>query len=181
MILFPDFAPDRSGYALSASRSINNCQPVTDGWGPFPGLTTVSSALPLACKGAIAVRTISGSWATFVGTQQKLYTLDTSTALYGFTDYTRLSGGNYSVPNTDRWCFTPVGGRLIANNINDDIQYLDVNSGKLGPTVARRNEKLVKLLNAVGDLALGTYTDNTIDAFGDAYEYLMAMYAGSAG
>ena len=47
--------------------------------------------------------------------------------------------------------------------------------------MARRNEKLVKLLNAIGDLALGTFADNTIDAFGDAYEYLMTMYAGSAG
>ncbi|MGB4271978.1 MAG: type I restriction-modification system subunit M, partial [Propionicimonas sp.] len=58
---------------------------------------------------------------------------------------------------------------------------LDVNSNKLGPTVARRNERLVKLLEAVGELNLGTYTDHTIDAFGDAYEYLMAMYASSAG
>ncbi|MBK9698274.1 MAG: type I restriction-modification system subunit M [Propionibacteriaceae bacterium] len=58
---------------------------------------------------------------------------------------------------------------------------LDVNSNKLGPTVARRNERLVKLLDAVGELKLGTYTDHTIDAFGDAYEYLMAMYASSAG
>ena len=58
---------------------------------------------------------------------------------------------------------------------------LDVNSNKLGATVARRNERLVKLLDAVGDLNLGTYTDHTIDAFGDAYEYLMAMYASSAG
>ncbi len=58
---------------------------------------------------------------------------------------------------------------------------LDVNSNRLGPTVARRNERLVKLLDAVGDLNLGTYTDHTIDAFGDAYEYLMQMYASSAG
>ncbi|MFZ1412949.1 MAG: type I restriction-modification system subunit M [Micropruina sp.] len=58
---------------------------------------------------------------------------------------------------------------------------LDVNSNKLGPTVARRNERLVKLLDAVGDLSLGTYSDHAIDAFGDAYEYLMAMYASSAG
>lgn len=58
---------------------------------------------------------------------------------------------------------------------------LDVNSNKLGPTVSRRNERLVKLLDAIGDLNLGTYTDHTIDAFGDAYEYLMAMYASSAG
>ncbi len=60
----------------------------------------------------------------------------------------------------------------------DDI---DVNSNKLGASVAKRNEKLVKLLNGIGDMKLGNYEDNTIDAFGDAYEYLMAMYASSAG
>lgn len=58
---------------------------------------------------------------------------------------------------------------------------LDVNSNKLGGTVAKRNEKLVKLLNGVGDMQLGVYKDNTIDAFGDAYEYLMGMYASHAG
>ena len=58
---------------------------------------------------------------------------------------------------------------------------LDVNSNKLGNTVERRNQQLVKLLDAVGDLRLGEYGDNTIDAFGDAYEYLMAMYASNAG
>lgn len=58
---------------------------------------------------------------------------------------------------------------------------LDVNSNKLGATVERRNQQLVKLLEAIGDLRLGDYTDNTIDAFGDAYEYLMSMYASSAG
>lgn len=63
-------------------------------------------------------------------------------------------------------------------NLFDDI---DVNSNKLGGTVAKRNEKLVKLLNGVGDLKLGGYQDNTIDAFGDAYEYLMGMYASNAG
>ncbi len=60
----------------------------------------------------------------------------------------------------------------------DDI---DVNSNKLGGTVARRNERLVKLLNGVGDMKMGDYKDNTIDAFGDAYEFLMGMYAGNAG
>jgi type I restriction enzyme M protein len=60
----------------------------------------------------------------------------------------------------------------------DDI---DVNSNKLGGTVAKRNERLVKLLNGVGDMKLGDYKDNTIDAFGDAYEFLMGMYAGNAG
>lgn len=58
---------------------------------------------------------------------------------------------------------------------------LDVNSNKLGSTVAKRNEKLVKLMNGVGEMKLGDYQDNTIDAFGDAYEYLMGMYASNAG
>ena len=57
----------------------------------------------------------------------------------------------------------------------------DVNSNKLGATVAKRNEKLVKLLDTVADMKLGKYQDSTIDAFGDAYEYLMSMYASNAG
>lgn len=57
----------------------------------------------------------------------------------------------------------------------------DVNSNKLGATVAKRNEKLVKLLNGVGDMNLGNVKDHDIDAFGDAYEYLMTMYASNAG
>ena len=57
----------------------------------------------------------------------------------------------------------------------------DVNSNKLGATVAKRNEKLVKLLNGVADMKLGDVKDHQIDAFGDAYEYLMTMYASNAG
>ncbi len=60
----------------------------------------------------------------------------------------------------------------------DDI---DVNSNKLGASVIRRNELLVKILDAIGDLKLGDFQENSIDAFGDAYEYLMTMYASNAG
>ena len=57
---------------------------------------------------------------------------------------------------------------------------LDVNSKKLGGTVKERNEKLVKLINGVASMNLKD-SDNTIDLFGDAYEYLMGMYASNAG
>ena len=60
----------------------------------------------------------------------------------------------------------------------DDI---DVNSNKLGATVTKRNAKLVKLIEGVADMGLGNYKENSIDAFGDAYEYLMSMYASNAG
>ncbi len=67
------------------------------------------------------------------------------------------------------------------DNIKGLFDDLDLNSNKLGNTVEKRNQKLVKLLDAISDLRLGNYSDNSIDAFGDAYEYLMTMYASSAG
>lgn len=60
----------------------------------------------------------------------------------------------------------------------DDI---DVNSNKLGASVDDRNKVLVKLLDSIGELNLGNYQDNSIDVFGDAYEFLMGMYASQAG
>ena len=85
--------------------------------------------------------------------------------------------------------FKDIEGSALGADSEDDFKGLfddlDVNSSKLGPTVARRNEKLVKLLDAIGDLPLssasGNFSDNTIDLFGDAYEYLMQMYASTAG
>lgn len=60
----------------------------------------------------------------------------------------------------------------------DDI---DVNSNKLGSTVPKRNEKLIKILKGIESIPLGNYKENSIDAFGDAYEFLMSMYASNAG
>lgn len=67
------------------------------------------------------------------------------------------------------------------DNFNGLFDDLDVNSNKLGNTVAKRNEQLVKLMNGINNMKLGNYQDNSIDAFGDAYEYLMGMYASNAG
>lgn len=61
------------------------------------------------------------------------------------------------------------------------FEDLNVNSPKLGSSVPKRNKKLVELLDAIGDLPLGDLQDNEIDLFGDAYEYLMQMYAADAG
>lgn len=72
-------------------------------------------------------------------------------------------------------------GSVSEDDLKGLFDDLDVNSNKLGNTVEKRNQKLVKLLEAIGNLGLGNYSDNTIDAFGDAYEFLMTMYASNAG
>lgn len=58
---------------------------------------------------------------------------------------------------------------------------IDVNSNKLGSTLDKRNKKLASILEKIGKMKLGDYQNNSIDAFGDAYEYLMSMYASNAG
>jgi len=81
--------------------------------------------------------------------------------------------------------FRNIESSAKGSDSEDDLKGLfddlDVNANKLGNTVEKRNQKLVKLLEAIGDLQLGNYYDNTIDAFGDAYEFLMTMYAANAG
>lgn len=80
--------------------------------------------------------------------------------------------------------FKHIEGSALGTDSEKDLKGLfddlDVKSNKLGPTVAKRNEKVVKLLEAIADLPLGDLQDNSIDLFGDAYEYLMQMYAANA-
>lgn len=54
----------------------------------------------------------------------------------------------------------------------------DTSSNKLGGTVKERNKRLVALLNGINNMNLG---DKSVDVFGDAYEFLMGMYASNAG
>ena len=57
-----------------------------------------------------------------------------------------------------------------------------VDSSQLGGSVGERNERLAKVLKKVGEMPLSdNITDNRNDIFGDAYEYLMKMYAANAG
>lgn len=72
-------------------------------------------------------------------------------------------------------------GGASENSFAGLFDDFDVNSNKLGSTVAKRNERLAKLLDGVATMKLGSVKDHDIDAFGDAYEYLMTMYASNAG
>ena len=72
-------------------------------------------------------------------------------------------------------------GSESEDNFSGLFDDIDVNSNKLGATVAKRNANLVKLMDGIADMQLGNYKDHSIDAFGDAYEYLMSMYASNAG
>ncbi|QMT98309.1 type I restriction-modification system subunit M [Mycoplasma tullyi] len=60
----------------------------------------------------------------------------------------------------------------------DDLKF---NNIKLGTNVAEINKMLAKTLIKISEINFGDFWDNSIDAFGDAYEYLMTMYSKNAG
>jgi hypothetical protein len=47
-----DYRPDVSDYEGQATRNILNVIPRGDGYGPFPGFSAYTSALPATCRGA---------------------------------------------------------------------------------------------------------------------------------
>ena len=70
-------------------------------------------------------------------------------------------------------------GAVSEANFKGLFDDIDLNSNRLGSSVEERNKRLTALLAGVAKMQL-KYT-NEIDAFGDAYEYLMSMYASNAG
>lgn len=82
--------------------------------------------------------------------------------------------------------FANIEGSAVGAESEDDVRGLfadfDPNSPKLGNSVIERNKKLVTLVTKIGALDFGgTFQENGIDAFGDAYEFLMTMYASGTG
>ncbi len=88
---------------------------------------------------------------------------------------------NITLHNIFRKIESSAKGQPSEDDIKGLFDEFDVNSKKLGATVEQRNKKLADLLESIANLPFDRYSDNTIDAFGDAYEYLMRMYAGNAG
>ena len=81
--------------------------------------------------------------------------------------------------------FSAIEGSAQGFASEDDIKGLfedvDTSSSRLGETVAEKNACLTKILQGISDINFGDFEENEIDAFGDAYEFLISKYASNAG
>ena len=81
--------------------------------------------------------------------------------------------------------FQEIEKSAIGFKSEDDIKglfdNLDTRSNILGGTVLEKNKRLSDILNGINSINFGNFEDNDIDAFGDAYEYLISNYASNAG
>ena len=103
-----------------------------------------------------------------------------------FANVAKHADTNENLNETLSAAFRAIEASAQGQASEDDLRGLFgdflVDSTSLGRTVSKRNELLAKVLKAVNHMKLSDkLTDNTIDAFGDAYEFLMQMYAASAG
>ena len=67
------------------------------------------------------------------------------------------------------------------NDIKGLFEDVDTTSNRLGGTVTEKNTRLADILIGISEINFGSFQDNDIDAFGDAYEYLISNYASNAG
>lgn len=81
--------------------------------------------------------------------------------------------------------FKSIEASAVGYPSEDDIKGLfedvDTTSNRLGGTVAEKNKRLADILIGISEINFGKFEDNDIDAFGDAYEYLISNYASNAG
>lgn len=72
-------------------------------------------------------------------------------------------------------------GYASEKNIKGLFADFDTTSNRLGSTVENKNKRLATVLKGIGELDFGSFEENKIDLFGDAYEFLIHNYAANAG
>ena len=148
MIPFGDWNPDRFAKDASLALDARNVIPAAETYRPFPAFdipgardtgafssafssafdTNTAAYLPAAPKSRVFVaQKADGAYSYFVGTATKLYRL--TSLVGGWTDVSRLAGGAYTLQDPDLWDFTQYGTKVIATNVNDVVQVIDVDSG----------------------------------------------------
>jgi hypothetical protein len=126
VLFFSEYRPDVSDYEGNSSQDITNVVPRGDGYGPFPGFSAFTAALPNTCFGSFAARKNDGSIAIFAGTSNKLYMLSNTSGTW--TDVSR-SGGTYSALASGAiWKFAQFNNFVFATQVNDNLQIFDLTS-----------------------------------------------------
>ncbi len=81
--------------------------------------------------------------------------------------------------------FRGIEASAVGSQSEEDIKGLfedvDTTNNRLGATVSEKNNRLTSILEGINEINFGNFEDNEIDAFGDAYEYLISNYASNAG
>jgi len=126
LLQWGEYRPDVSDYEGKTSQNILNVIPRGDGYGPFPGTSTFSQALPGACRGAFYALKSDGTIITFAATASKLYKLNNTD--FSWADVSLGAGSYSSVTGTAQWRFAQAGNLVFATQANAVLQVFDLTS-----------------------------------------------------
>lgn len=122
---FGEWRPDVALLDSKFASEVENVFAGVNSYLPFPSLLPFGVTPLLNACGLYAARTLSGEWKIYGGTPTKLYVW----SLAGWTDISRTAGGAYHVQEGDLWMWEQSGQHLVAVNINDDPQWIDIDVG----------------------------------------------------
>jgi hypothetical protein len=119
LVQFGNHTPDVPSY--EASGRIKNAIPVgQSAYDEHKSLAVISDALDARCQGATSGKQQSTGWTFhYAGDATKLYGLDGT----AWTDHSK--SGGYGIPSDETWKFAQYGDKIIACNIDNDVQSLD--------------------------------------------------------
>lgn len=143
--------PDAAGIDAQVLAIAKNVWVSKNGYIPIPDLSAISSSvLPSKCIGIAFARTSAGGFLTFAGTATDLYRFQSN----AWVSVTRLSGGSYAVATDDYWSFTQFGSKLLATNIADNLQVIDVDTGAANFSDCAGSPPRARYVTVVGDFAV---------------------------
>jgi len=129
LLKFGAWSPDTTDFESSAPKTILNVIPRADGYGPFPGVSAYTQALPAACRGGFYALKSDGSVITFAATATKLYRLDNTD--FSWIDVSKASG-TYTAPTVGsspaNWQFAQFGNLVFATQANTVLQVYNLSS-----------------------------------------------------
>lgn len=158
MVPLGEWTPDQPEYRTPGLIIAKNTVPREDGtYGPLPSLSAFTSALPAACRGMGAGRTLDGNHLTFAGTTSGIYRL-LSTGLW--QDVSKVGG--YAIGDEQRHRFMSFGSLLIdVMGINERVQVFDLESSSLFADLATTAPKAEHGAVVDAFLMLGQTYDDT--------------------
>lgn len=124
-------APDQTELAPGLMLQADGVQPLADGYGPYPSVTTASTAeaLPGAPRGLFSYQTADGTWAVVAATVSTVEKMN--------ADFTWDSiDTGLAVAASDDMCFGRFGTKLLYSNISDGMRAYDVEAGGAASAVA---------------------------------------------
>lgn len=153
LIPFGEWMPDQPPLS-GAARNIQNVLPNGQYYRPFPGINEYGDALDSVCVGAAGFVPSNGVPVMFSGTATDLYLQDGTQ----WDEVTRMAGV-YATTQENKWRFVQYGNRILATNLDDDVQSYVVGSSTLFADLAGSPPKAKHIMVINNFVVLGN-TEN---------------------